>query len=93
MNGRLTHDELRNNSIAPSEIREPGIFENVAQTLDTLVEIKNMLNVFRSDIGDGTHEEKFGPLEPHSFRESVEFARMVSFDIQNDLKSLIARFR
>ena len=93
MNALFNCKESCDGRVVPSEIKEPGIFENVAQTLNTLVEIKNMLNVFRSDIGDGTHEEKFGPLEPHSFRESVELARMVSFDIQNDLKSLIARFR
>lgn len=77
------------------DVKEPGIYDLISDTVGILVETSRMLNLFANEIAsDGQLcEEKCTANEPHSFKENVYQARALALGLRGDLDNLIRKFR
>lgn len=74
-------------------VKEPGMFVEVADTINVLMDISEKLMCFSREIGVDMPEEKRGGINPTSFHESIRLTHMLALGLNHDLDKLLAQFR
>lgn len=86
-------NESKNCCSSIGEVKEPGMFIEIADTIDTLMNVSEQLQCFKREIGASYDTEPRGGINPTSFHESIRLTQALARGIASDLKELIAQFR
>ena len=76
-----------------NDVKGPGMFVEVAETINVLMDISEKLMCFSREIGVDMPEEKRGGINPTSFHESIRLTHMLALGLNHDLDKLMAQFK
>lgn len=75
------------------EVKEPGMFVEVADTIEVLMDISEQLHCFKREIGASYDPEPRGGINPTNFHESIRLVQALARGVASDLKEIMAQFR